>query len=272
MDAAQRRKRTFDAVLAMSLRRAMRRPLVFVSEDLHWVDTSTEEYLAALSDSVGATRILVVATHRFGYSPPFGTRSFQTRMTLGPLSEADALTMAGRMLGVERFPADVTRALLDKAEGVPLFVEEVTKTFLDLGILERENGGFRVARPIGDATVPDTIHDIIMARLDRLGDEGKRTVQLASAIGRQFLRRLLERIAGLTGELEGFLQELKALEIIYEQGRLPEPSYIFKHAVIQDVAYRSLLVQRRKELHRSVGRAIEDLYPEIGRASCRESG
>src|SRR3989441_567817 len=262
MDAARRRKCIFDAVLAMSLRGAMRRPLVFVFEDLHWVDTSTEEYLAALIDSVGATRILIVATHRLGYSPPFGTRSFQTRITLSPLSEAEALSMAGQMLGVERFPADVTRALLDKAEGVPLFVEEVTKTFLDLGILERDNGGFRVVRPIRDAAVPDTIHDIIMARLDRLGEEGKRTVQLASVIGRQFLRRLLERIAGLTGELEGFLQELKALEIIYEQGRLPEPAYIFKHAVIQDVAYRSLLVQRRKELHRAVGRAIEELYPE----------
>src|SRR3989475_17626 len=262
MDAARRRKRTFDAVLAMSLRGAMRRPLVFVFEDLHWVDTSTEEYLAALIDSVGATRILIVATHRLGYSPPFGTRSFQTRITLSPLSEAEALSMAGQMLGVERFPADVTRALLDKAEGVPLFVEEVTKTFLDLGILERDNGGFRVVRPIRDAAVPDTIHDIIMARLDRLGEEGKRTVQLASVIRRQFLRRLLGRIPGLTGEVEGFLQELKALEIIYEQGLFPEPAYVFKHAVIQDVAYNSLLVQRRKELHQAVGRAIEDLYPD----------
>jgi len=262
MDASQRRKRTFDAVLAMSLRGATLRPLVFVFEDLHWVDSSTELYLAALIDSIAATRILVVATHRLGYSPPFGTRSFQTRLTLGPLSEAEAVAMAGGMLGVERLPADVTRALLDKAEGVPLFVEEVTKTLLDLGILERENGGFRVVRPIRDAAVPDTIHDIIMARLDRLGEEGKRTVQLASVIGRQFRRRLLERIAGLPGELEGLLQELKALEIIYEQGRFPEPTYIFKHAVIQDVAYQSLLVQRRKELHRAVGRAIEELYPE----------
>jgi len=262
MDGAQRRKSIFDAVLAMSSRGATRRPLVFVFEDLHWVDTSTEDYLAVLFDSIAATRILVIATHRLGYSPPFGTRSFQTRITLNPLSEAEALAMAGGMLGVERFPADVTRALLDKAEGVPLFVEEVTKTLLDLGILERENGGFRVVRPLRDAAVPDTIQDIIMARLDRLGEEGKRTVQLASVIGRQFLRRLLERIAGLTGELEGFLQELKALEIIYEQGLLPEPAYIFKHAVIQDVAYQSLLVQRRKELHRAVGRAIEELYPE----------
>jgi class 3 adenylate cyclase/tetratricopeptide (TPR) repeat protein len=262
MDASRRRKSSFDAVLAMSLRGATLRPLIFVFEDLHWVDTSTEAYLAALIDSVAATRILIVATYRLGYSPPFGTRSFQTRITLSALSEADALAMAGRILGVERFPADVTRALLDKAEGVPLFIEEVTKTLLDLGILVRENGGYRVARPLRDAAVPDTIHDIIMARLDRLGEDGKRTVQLASVIGRQFLRRLLERIAGRTGELDGFLQELKALEIIYEQGLLPEPAYIFKHAVIQDVAYQSLLVQRRKELHRAVGRAIEELYPD----------
>ena len=101
-----------------------------------------------------------------------------------------------------------------------------------------------------------------MARLDRLGEEGKRTVQLASVIGRQFPRRLLERIGGLSGELDGLLQELKALEIIYEQGLLPEPAYIFKHAVIQDVAYQSLLVQRRKEIHRAVGGAIEELYPD----------
>src|SRR5262249_23053290 len=103
---------------------------------------------------------------------------------------------------------------------------------------------------------------IIMARLDRLGEDGKRTVQLASVIGRQFLVRLLERIADLRGEMEGLLAELKSLEIVYEQGLLPEPAYVFKHAVIQDVAYQSLLVHRRKELHRSVGRAIEDLYPD----------
>jgi tetratricopeptide (TPR) repeat protein len=110
--------------------------------------------------------------------------------------------------------------------------------------------------------VPDTMQGIIMARLDRLGEDGKRTVQLASVIGRQFLHRLLERIAGRTGQLEGLLQELKALEIIYEQGLFPEPAYIFKHAVIQDVAYNSLLRERRKELHRAVGYAIEELYPD----------
>src|SRR5947207_15146084 len=151
---------------------------------------------------------------------------------------------------------------MKKAEGVPLFVEEVTKTLLDLGFITRENGNYRMAKALGELTIPETIQGIIMARLDRLGEGGKRTVQLASVIGRQFLVRLLERISGLTSQLEGVLAELQALEVIYRQGLLPEPAYIFKHAVIQDVAYNSLLVQRRKEIHRAVGYAIEDLYAD----------
>lgn len=151
--------------------------------------------------------------------------------------------------------------MIEKAEGVPLFVEEVTKTLVDLGVLRRENGGYRMVKGIAEVSVPDTIQGIIMARLDRLGEDGKRTVQLASVIGRQFLVRLLERIAGLTGNLDGLLRELKTLEIVYEQGLLSEPAYIFKHAVIQDVAYNSLLIQRRKELHGAVAAAIAELYP-----------
>ena len=143
---------------------------------------------------------------------------------------------------------------------MPLFVEEMTKSLVDLGFLARENGHYRVTKALKDLSVPNTMQGIIMARLDRLGGDGKRMVQLASVIGRQFVVRLLERVAGLTGKLEGLLAELKALEIIYEQGLLAEPGYIFKHAVIQDVAYSSLLVQSRKDLHRAVGEAIEELY------------
>jgi tetratricopeptide (TPR) repeat protein len=170
--------------------------------------------------------------------------------------------MAGGVLGSADFPRELREALTAKAEGVPLYVEEVAKTLLDVGVLRRENGGYRLVRRPEEAGVPDTIQGIIMARLDRLGEDGKRTVQLASVIGRQFLKRLLGRIAGLTHELDGLLRELKTLEIIYELGLLPEPSYIFKHAVIQDVAYQSLLVQRRRDLHRAVGHAIEELYAD----------
>jgi len=270
MDAAARRKRIFDAGRAMALRGARVRPIVFVFEDLHWIDTSTEEYLGAFLDSVASTPIMLVLTFRLGYTPPFGTRSFQTGLTLDSLSEAEAMAMAGRVLGTDEFPVELRAALMDKAEGVPLFVEEVTKTLLDLGVLRRENGGYRMVKTVAEVSVPDTIQGIIMARLDRLGEDGKRTVQLASVIGRQFLRRLLERIAGLTGELEGLLAELKALEIIYEQGLLQEPAYVFKHAVIQDVAYQSLLVQRRRQLHLAVGHAIEELYPDRLAEHCEE--
>jgi len=262
MDAASRRKKSLDAVRALGLRGARVRPIVFVFEDLHWVDTSTEEHIGLLVDSLAGVPIMLVLTYRVGYTPRFGTRSFHTTITLSGLSDEETLALAGRVLGAEGFPAGLRDALIEKAGGIPLFVEEVTKTLLDLGVLRRDGDGYRMVKRLDEVSVPETIQEIIMARLDRLGEDGKRTVQLASVIGRQFLHRLLERVTGLTGELEGLLRELKALEIIYEQGLLPEPAYIFKHAVIQDVAYHSLLVQRRKELHRAVGLAIEELYPD----------
>jgi class 3 adenylate cyclase/tetratricopeptide (TPR) repeat protein len=262
MEASARRKRIFDALIALAHRGARRRPIIFVFEDLHWVDTSSEELLKQFFDTVTTSPILAVATFRIGYQPPFGNRSFHTTINLRTLSEADALAMAERVLGGDRLPPEVREALLEKAEGVPLFVEEVAKTLVDLGILRREGSGYRLVKGPSEASVPQTIQGIIMARLDHLGEEGKRTVQLASVIGRQFLLRLLERVAGLTGKLHGLLEELKNLEIIYQQGLLSEQAYVFKHAVIQDVAYNSLLRERRKQLHGAVADAIIELYAD----------
>ncbi len=257
-----RRDRVHEAARALSVRGAQIRTLVLLIEDLHWVDASTEEYLSWLIDSLGGYRVMLILTHRPGYTPPFRSRSYQMVLTLQTLSEPEVGALAARVLGVPELPADVLRVILDKAEGVPLFIEEVAKTLVDLGVLRRDNGHFRVVEGASGARVPDTIQGIIMARLDRLGDEGKRTVQLASVIGRRFLVRLLERIVEFTGQLDGLLQELRQLEIIYELALLPEPAYVFKHAVIQDVAYQSLLVQRRRELHQRVGHAIEELYAD----------
>src|SRR5439155_20298712 len=270
MDPSVRRQQVFEALRALTLRGASLRPSISVYDDLHWIDSSSEESLGSLVDSVAGMPVMLILTYRVGYNPPFGGSSFFTTLNLHSLSEAETLTMAGRVLGTDQFPPELTTALMEKAEGVPLFVEEVTKTLLDLGVLRREDGGYRLVKGIAEVNVPDTIQGIIMARLDRLGEEGKRTVQLASVIGRRFLQRLLERIAGFAGRLEGLLQEVKALEIIYEQGLLPEPAYIFKHAVIQDVAYQSLLVQRRKKLHRAVGHAIEELYADRLADHCEE--
>jgi len=262
LDGPARRRHLFAAIRALSLRGAQRRPLVLVIEDLHWIDTSSEECLNAMLDAVAGVPLLLLVTYRTGYTPPFGSRSFYTTLTLHSFSEAETQAMAGHVLGIAQCPAEIQTALMAKAEGVPLFIEEVIKTLLDLGVLQREDGVYRLVKSLSEVSVPDTIQGIIMARLDRLGDDSKRTVQLASVIGRQFLVRLLARVAELSDRLEGLLRELQALEIIYEQGLLPEPSYIFKHAVIQDVAYNSLLMQRRKALHRAVGEAIEELYQD----------
>ena len=262
LEGTVRRRHLFAALRALSLCGAQRRPLVLVIEDLHWIDLSSEEFLTFLLDAVAGVSLLLLVTYRIGYTPPFGSRSFSTTLTLHSFSETETLAMASQVLGTAQFPPELQTALMDKAEGVPLFIEEVTKTLLDLGVLQREDGGYRLVKSLGEVSVPDTMQGIIMARLDRLGDEGKRTVQMASVIGRQFLVRLLARIAGLSDRLEGLLHELQALEIIYEQGFVPEPAYIFKHAVIQDVAYQSLLLQRRKALHQAVGEAIEALYQD----------
>jgi class 3 adenylate cyclase/tetratricopeptide (TPR) repeat protein len=262
MDAALRRARTFQAVRALALGAVRRRPLVLVFEDLQWIDSSSQEYLTSLVDAVASAPILLICTYRLGYAPPFGSRSYFATLSLRGLSEADSLALAGQVLGAGALPRDVATALMQKAEGVPLFLEEVAKTLLDLGVLKPHDGGYRMVKPIAEVDIPDTIEGIIMARLDRLGESGKRTVQLASVIGRNFPKRLLERIAEVPAHLEGVLAELKRLEIIYEHGLPPDPAYVFKHAVIRDVAYNSLLLQRRKELHRAIGRAIEELYGE----------
>jgi tetratricopeptide (TPR) repeat protein len=235
---------------------------VLVVEDLHWMDTSSEEYLGSLIDSMTAVPLMLVLAYRVGYTPPFRTRSFQSTISLTTLGEGEALAVARGVLGAAELPREVTAALMEKAEGVPLFIEEVAKTLLDIGVLRREGDRVTLVKGPGEINVPGTIHDIIMARLDRLGDEGKRAVQLAAVIGRQFLVRLLRRVAGIGEQLEGLLRELQALEIVYEKGLLTEPAYIFKHAVIQDVAYNSLLRDRRRALHQAVGYALEELYPE----------
>ena len=262
LEASARRARLFDALRAWVLHTAQKRVTVLICEDLHWIDRSTEEYLATLIDLVAGLPVLLIATYRVGYTPPFDSRSYGSTLALPGLSETDALAMAAEVLGTAEFPAELRAALLDKADGVPLFIEEVTKTLLDLDVLQRGDGGYRLLKPIAEVDLPDTIEGIIMARLDRLGEGGQRTVQLASVIGRHFLKRLLARIADLPGQLDGLLGELQRLEIIYERGLLPEPGYVFKHALIQDVAYNSLLFQHRRELHRAVGTAIEELYAE----------
>jgi class 3 adenylate cyclase/tetratricopeptide (TPR) repeat protein len=262
LDAPTRRSETMRALKALSLRIAEARPLVLVVEDLHWVDAASEEYLRFLLDSVPAARILVVLTHRPGYRHPFGDRSYHRRLVLDGLPAADMAAMATAILDAAEIPAVLRDLVAAKAEGNPLFVEEVTKSLLEDGTLRREGDRIVLARDAADVAVPDSIHGVLMARLDRLDDDPKRALQMASVIGREFALRLLARVSEVGEHLSSLLTELRGLELIYEKAAHPELAYMFKHALTHDVAYDSILVQRRKGLHRTIGLAIEELYPD----------
>jgi len=262
LDAATRRSETFRALKALTLAAAARRPLVFVIEDLHWIDPESEECLSYLSEAVAGARILLVCSHRPGYRHPFGDRSYHLRVTVEPLSQAETAELACGVLGGAEVPEAVHRLVASKAEGNPFFLEEVTKSLLEDGTLRREDGRIVLARGEDAIAVPDRIHDVLMARIDRLADEPKRAIQIASVIGREFVLRLLERIHEVGDQASALVEDLRAVELVYEKAVHPELAYMFKHALTHDVAYASILGQRRKQLHCTIGLAIEELYAD----------
>ncbi len=262
LDPRERRGGIFEALRRMILRAAERRPQIVVIEDLHWLDRATEEFLAVLGDSVPASPVLVIYTYRPGYAQPFGERTYHTRIVPTPLSEPESARMAADILRSDALPDALRSAIAAKAEGNPFYVEEVVRSLHEAGAIRVESGRFVLTARLDDVVIPDTIHDVIMARIDRLHEAPKRTLQTASVIGRDFTQRLVERLSTVRGQSDALLRELRAVELIYEKTVFPEVAYRFKHALTQDVAYRSLLVQRRRDLHGLIGAAIEELYAD----------
>jgi class 3 adenylate cyclase/tetratricopeptide (TPR) repeat protein len=263
MNPAQRRGETFEVLRRLLVRAAARQPQVYVIEDLHWIDSASEQFLVSLVDSVARLRALLVFTYRPGYANPFGERSYFTRLVPAALSADDSARMAAAVLAADDLPPELRRIVGGKAEGNPFYVEELVKSLEESGAVRRVDGALALARPLTELVIPETIHDVVAARIDRLAEAPKRTLQLASVIGREFTRRLVDRLGEMRDRTgDDFLHELTALELILERHQYPELAYMFKHALTQDVAYDSLLVQRRKELHGLVGRAIEELYAD----------
>ena len=262
MDPQHRRGEIFDVLRRLTARAAARRPHVLVFEDLHWVDQATEEYLLRIGDVVPTSRVLHICTYRPGYVQPFGDRTYHTRLVLASLTPGDSVALAERMLLSARLPEPLETLITAKAEGNPFFVEEVVKSLREAGALRQADGGLTLARPLDQIIVPDTIQDVIMARIDRLNEPSKRLLQIASVIGREFPRRLLDRVAMADDRPDDSLAELKSVELIYERAALPEIAYTFKHALTQEVAYASLLLQRRKALHERIAQAIEEVHAD----------
>jgi class 3 adenylate cyclase/tetratricopeptide (TPR) repeat protein len=260
MDAQQRRVKTFEALRNVIRKRAQRSPVVLVIEDLHWMDRTSQEFLVSLADSLSMASVLMVLTYRPGYQNPFPERSFITRLTLQPLSQQETISMAGQVLTVGKVPEQLSHLVLEKAEGNPFFVEEMIKSLLEAGALEHRDGSYKAVKTSAPIEVPDAIQDVIMSRIDRLEPAPRKALQLASVIGREFTIELLETISDLNEALAESLDKLKSAELIYERSVFPQCTCFFKHALTQEVAYNSLLLQRRKELHCLVAAAIEELY------------
>jgi class 3 adenylate cyclase/tetratricopeptide (TPR) repeat protein len=259
LEPKEKRKKAFEAIRALTAEGAQRRPLIIIQEDLHWIDRTSEDYLAFLMDSLAAIPALLVTTHRPGYHIRWADKTYYTQIALNLLDERDVETMVTSLLGTGGLPGDLLRIIHEKAEGNALFVEEIATSLQERGVLVKTNGGMTWA-PNATVEFPATVQDIVRARLDRLEDPLKRTMQTAAVIGREFGLGLLSRVSEVSAEIQGYLETLAQLELIHEKRFFPEMEYVFKHAVIQDVAYQSLLLQRRRDLHTAIGAAIEELY------------
>ena len=262
MDPMERRAGILDAFRALVVEESARRPVVILIEDLHWADEMSVDAIRALIDTVPASPVLLIITYRQGHTHSLGDRTYYSRLALGFLPAAESATLAECILAAGELPAGLRDLITEKGEGNPFYIEEVTKSLAESGLLRREGDTYTLVRPAEGVHVPETIQEVILSRIDRLEREARDAIQLASVIGREFTVRLLNRIADVGEGLDGLLTELKTLELIYEKAYFPELAYMFKHALTHDVAYSTLLTERRRSLHRLVGAAIEELYAD----------
>jgi tetratricopeptide (TPR) repeat protein len=240
--------RTFEALRLLSLQGSQRRPIVLVVEDCHWIDKPSEEYLRMFAESLVEAKILFISTYRPGYRPPWMDKSYATQIALHQLSSQDSLRILRSILPTPSRPTPLEAAILERAEGNPFFLEELSRAVSE-------------HLPSAPALViPGTIQDVIMTRIDLLPDETKRLVQAMSVLGREFPRSLVTAIWDGPGNPDVHLRQLIQLEFLYEKRGSSEPVYVFRHALTQEVAYGSLLKPNLQRLHAAAGQALETIH------------
>ena len=259
----QQKKQTMLALRTILLRRAAQQPVLFVVEDLHWVDPTTVELLTLLVEQISDARILALFTCRPDFRSPWTDDPNVTEMNLSRLPADEAAELIEEVAGGKALPDEIVADVVAKTDGVPLFIEELTKTLLESELLEEGPGRYELAGPLPPLAIPNTLHDSLMARLDRLSAI-KGLAQLGAAIGREFSYSLLRAVSPWNQRLldEG-LAQLVAAEFLYQHGAPPEATYRFKHALIQDAAYQSLLKSTRQLHHQRIAGALESGFPEI---------
>jgi class 3 adenylate cyclase/predicted ATPase len=259
----QQKQQTMRALLTAVMRRAATQPVLFVVEDLHWVDPTTLELLSLFVDQCHTARIMAVLTCRPDFSPPWAGRDQLTEMSLTRLQHSEAAELTSRVAHGKSLPPDVVAQVVAKTDGVPLFVEELTKMLIESGLLKESAERYELTGPLPPLAIPNTLHDSLTARLDRLSTV-KSLAQLGATLGREFTYALLQAVAPWDeGILQEGLAQLVAAEFLYQQGQPPKATYRFKHALIQDAAYQSLLKSTRQQHHQRIAGVLESQFPEI---------
>jgi tetratricopeptide (TPR) repeat protein len=261
MSPEARKDRTLESLKRITLKGAELRHVVMAIEDLHWMDRSSEDALKELLESIPGARVFLIFTYRPEFIHAWGSRSYHSQVTLNRLSNRECLAMIEHVLATRDIDRQLEDLILQKAEGIPFFIEEFIKSLKDLKIIECRNGEVTLTQDINSVSIPSTIQEVIMARIDKLPEGAREVLRTGSVIEREFSHELLKKVSGLPEqELLSHLSTLKDSELIYERGIYPNSTYIFKHALTREVAYDSILTKRKKQLHAKVASTIEDIY------------
>ncbi len=261
LEPTQRRQRTLDALKRLLLRESQEQPLLLVFENLHWIDTETQAVLDSLIEGLPTARLLLLVNYRPEYQHGWGNKTYYTQLRLDPLPPASAEELLQALLGDAPSLVPLKRLLIERTEGNPFFLEESVRALVETGVLVGERGAYRLARPLDNLLVPATVQAVLAARIDRLPPEEKRLLQTTAVIGTEVPFALLQAIGELSEEeLRRGLGGLQAAEFLYETSLFPELEYTFKHALTHEVAYGSLLQERRRALHARIVEASERLY------------
>jgi transcriptional regulator with PAS, ATPase and Fis domain/tetratricopeptide (TPR) repeat protein len=263
MDPKQRHAAILGATHLLLERGAALRTHVIALEDVHWADAATEDWLARLAESVSGKRVLVLVTARPGYRASFGGRSFHTGLALSTLSSAESVQIARNLAGADELPAELQALVVDKAEGNPFFVEELMRSLHELAIVQRAGNAVALGASLDTTAVPDTIEEVILARVHRLDARLRRLLQVASVIGKDVPFALLRAVTGMPEDaLAADLRLLLAAEFLLETRMYPELEHTFKHALTHEVAYGAVGAEERRALHARIVEAVERMYPE----------
>jgi class 3 adenylate cyclase/predicted ATPase len=259
----RRKEKTLEALLAQLSQLAARQPVLMLFEDAHWIDPTSLELLTLTVARASQLPLLLLVTARPEFTPPWPDHAHVTTQALARLGRREGATLVERSAGGKALPAEILEQILARTDGVPLFLEELTKTVIESGLLREADKHYALDGALPPLAIPSTLHDSLMARLDRLAPM-REVAQIGAAIGREFSYPLLSAVAGQPDDqLNEALDRLVRAELVFGRGEVPEAVYTFKHALVQEAAYASLLRERRRQLHARIAEALKDAFPEV---------